>query len=148
MRKRKRRAVAKPDNADGQTKKYGNKKVVYNGIKFDSEREGNRYLFLCEQQRQGLITDLWVHPKYELIPKVGHIETEQLKTKTKQKIVVDQLAITYTADFLYRKNGKLVVEDVKMSPYMIPEKFELKAKLLYWRYRIKIRLVFSETEPV
>ena len=103
MRKRKRRAVAKPDNADGQTKKYGNKKVVYDGIKFDSEREGNRYLFLCEQQRQGLITDLWVHPKYELIPKVGHIETEQLKTKTKQKIVVDQLAITYTADFLYRK---------------------------------------------
>lgn len=136
----------------GQEKKYGNKKVQYNGISFDSEKEYKRYLVLLDAQNRGIISNLECHPKYELIPKMSHTETTEVQLKTKTKIVTkevcDQLPITYTADFRYNKGDNIIVEDVKASAYMIPKEFELKKKLLYWRLGVKIRLVFKATEEV
>jgi hypothetical protein len=148
FRRKKKTAVAKPE-AEGQTKKYGNKKVVYDGIKFDSDKEKDRYVVLLWAQHAGRISQLTVHPKWELIPKVGHIEKVQLKTKTKNKLVIDQLAITYTADFSYYKDGVFVVEDVKPSPKLpLPKDFQIKAKMLFWRYKHKIRIVYDASDAV
>lgn len=146
---RRKKGVAKDNSADGQTRKYGNKKVIYDGIKFDSEKEGKRYLFLKQKEQEGVITDLQCHPKWELIPKVGHIEYVQLKTKVKQKLVCDQLPITYSADFIYKKDGLDVIEDIKPSPSMpLPKEFQLKVKLLFWRYRLRVRIVYKATDAV
>ena len=43
--------------------KYGNKKVEYNGLKFDSKKEKDRYIFLKEQERIGNIQDLQLQVK-------------------------------------------------------------------------------------
>ena len=79
---------------------------------------------------------------------IKRTETVQLKTKTKEVEKTEQLAITYTADFVYTKDGKTVVEDIKPSPKMVPKEFMLKAKLFFWKYGFKIRLVYKATEEV
>ena len=81
--------------------KYGARKVTINGIKFDSQAESRRYLVLKDMQERGEIQDLSVHPKYEL--------QAPFVTRWGKKI----RAITYTADFLYAINSRVVVEDVK-----------------------------------
>lgn len=128
--------------------KYNNKKVVYQGIKFDSERERDRYLVLNDAESRGIIQQLTVHPMFELIPPIIDIVTVQLKTKTTKKEKVIQRAITYKADFQYIKNGELVVEDVKISPDLIPKEYAIKEKLMFWRYRIKIKRVYNVGEEI
>lgn len=68
--------------------KYGNRKVVIDGIKFDSQKEGNRYCELKLLQRAGEISNLQLQPKFVLQ------EGFKKKGKTYQ-------AITYYADFMY-----------------------------------------------
>lgn len=46
--------------------KYGNRRVEFNGMKFDSILERDRYIFLLEQERCGLIKHLERQPLYEL----------------------------------------------------------------------------------
>ena len=48
-------------------RKYGNKKVTVDGIKFDSKREANRYRELELMRRGGLIKNLEIHPKFTLM---------------------------------------------------------------------------------
>lgn len=128
--------------------KYHNRKVVYEGIKFDSERERDRYIFLKDQEGKGLISSLEVHPKYTLVPAVYHEEIIHLKTKDKVVQRCDQLAITYTADFRYRIGERLIVEDVKISKYMLPKEYLLKEKLLFYSHRIRIHRVYEATTPI
>ena len=71
-------------------------KCTYNGIKFDSKKEMNRYCELRLLEKAKVISDLQLQVSFELIPK--------------QK---DERAITYKADFVYKENGILTVEDVK-----------------------------------
>lgn len=129
-------------------KKYNNTKVEYNGIKFDSKREMQRYLVLKDAEDNGIISDLQLQVKYELIPSIKEEYIEHLKTKDKVKTRTLQLPITYTCDFQYIKNGELVIEDVKASPKMLPKEFTLKEKLLFWRYGIKIRKIYKEKDPI
>ena len=49
--------------------KYGNTKVTVDGHTFDSKREYNRYCELKLMERAGLIKDLEMQKKFELIPK-------------------------------------------------------------------------------
>ena len=128
--------------------KYNNTKVIINGIKFDSKKEGERYLVLCEHERSGEISDLRLQVKFELIPAIKEKYIEHLKTKDRSKERTLQLPITYTCDFQYIKDGLVVVEDVKASPKMIPQEFVLKEKLLFWKYRIKIKRVYKKDEPI
>ena len=128
--------------------KYNNTKVVVDGIKFDSKKESKRYLFLKEKLEEGVISDLQLQVKYELIPSIKEDYVVHLKTKDKIKTRTLQLPITYTCDFQYVKDGETIVEDVKASPKMLPKEFVLKEKLMFWKYRIRIKKVYKPTEEL
>lgn len=81
--------------------KYKNKKVVYNGIKFDSQKERNYYIKLKLLEDAGKIKDLKLQVKYELQPKF----------KSGNKNIQ---AISYIADFTYLdEENKLHIVDTK-----------------------------------
>lgn len=96
--------------------KYFNKKTIYDGIKFDSIKEKNRYIQLKELVKQGQITNLILQPKIKLQ------ESFKYKNKTIR-------AIVYIADFSYIdiKTNTKVIEDVKGVKTDV---FNLKYKLL------------------
>lgn len=131
-------------------KKYNNTKVEFDNIKFDSKREMRRYLVLKEAQERGVITDLELQPKYELIPAIREEYIKHLKTKDKVETRTVQLAITYTADFRYKKDGVTVVEDVKASPNMaaLDKAFLLKEKMFRYFFGFPIKRVYKETDPI
>lgn len=128
--------------------KYKNKKIEIDGIKFDSTKEGKRYLVLKQALYDGKIQDLKLQVKYELIPSIKEEYVEHLKTKDRVKTRTLQLPITYTCDFQYMKDGELIIEDVKASPKMLPKEFVLKEKLMFWKYRIRIRKVYNPNEHI
>lgn len=75
--------------------------TIVDGIRFMSKLEARWYSWLQDQRRAGLISDLEVHPRYDLQPK---FEKEGRKER----------AITYTADFLITyPDGLIEVVDVK-----------------------------------
>lgn len=77
--------------------KYGNiKTTTSDGITHDSIKEANRWCELKLLERAGVISDLRRQVKFELLPKQG-------KSR----------AVHYIADFVYIKDGKQIVEDVK-----------------------------------
>ena len=129
-------------------KKYNNTKVEYDGIKFDSKKEMQRYIVLKDAENSGVISNLELQVKYELIPAVREECIEHLKTKDKVKTRTLQLPITYTCDFQYLKNGVLIVEDVKASPKMLPKEFVLKEKMMFALKGIKIKKVYSIKEEI
>ena len=59
--------------------KYGNKKVIYDGIKFDSIVEKDRYIYLIQQQKKGKIRDLELQKSFLLLDKFVY------KGKTKEQ---------------------------------------------------------------
>lgn len=128
--------------------KYNNKKVEFDGITFDSTKEGKRYLFLKDAQEKGLISNLELQPKFELIPSIKENYVKHLKTKDKICERTVQLAITYTADFSYIKDGVRIVEDVKASPKMLPKEFSLKVKMMRYFHSIDVKCVYKATEPI
>ena len=103
--------------------KYHNKKVIYNGIKFDSKKEKDRYITLKRLEKVGIIKELELQPKFLLL------DTIHYKGKTYPKTY-------YKADFKYFDNekGKYIVEDVK-SPITAKDKvYRLKIKMLLTKY--------------
>lgn len=103
--------------------KYHNKKVIYNGIKFDSKKECYRYKQLRLKEKAGLIRELELQPKFLLL------DTIHYKGKTYPKTY-------YKADFKYFDNekGKYIVEDIK-SPITAKDKvYRLKIKMLLAKY--------------
>lgn len=128
--------------------RYNHTTVEADGLKFDSKKEYQRYVFLKNAEDKGLITDLRTQVKFELIPAVTEEYVEHLKTKDKIKTRTLQLAITWTADFVYLKNGEEVIEDVKPSKFLLSDRFVIKEKLFFWKYRKKIRLVYDVTDPI
>ena len=129
--------------------KYGNSKVEYNGITFDSKRERDRYIVLSQAQEDGLISNLMLQPKWELIPKITEKFTKHLKTKDKECERTVQHAITYAADFSYNdRYGNLVVEDVKISPSLLPKEFILKVKMMRALQGIKVKCIYKPNESI
>ena len=81
--------------------KYGNRKVEFNGIKFDSQDELDYYLFLLDMQSKGILKIIELQPRIELLAKF---------TKHGKKYP----AITYTPDFLVEyEDGRRVYLDYK-----------------------------------
>ncbi|WP_346655757.1 DUF1064 domain-containing protein [Paraburkholderia phenoliruptrix] len=99
--------------------KYGNRKVVVDGITFDSVRESARYTKLAAMRSAGEISDLRIQVPFEIVPAavVGGRKRPARK---------------YIADFVYADAaGNLVVEDVKgMRTAMYSIKRQL-VKVLY-----------------
>ncbi len=83
--------------------KYGAVKEDRGKIRFDSKKEARRYDALVVMLRCGEITDLRIQPEFTLIEAYTTPEGERIR------------AMRYRADFSYRKNGELIVEDVKSA---------------------------------
>lgn len=131
-------------------RKYNNTKVEYDGIKFDSKKEMQRYVLLKEAEKDGLISNLQLQVKFELIPAVKEEYVEHLKTKDKIKTRTLQLPITYTCDFMYDKGDETVVEDVKASPKIasLDKSFILKEKLFRWKFGFSIKRIYKPNEKI
>lgn len=108
-------------------RKYHNKKVEYEGIVFDSLKEKRRYCQLQIMEKGGIISDLRLQVPFELIPAVYEDEVIQMKTKSKVKKRCVQRATTYVADFVYKRDGKTIVEDTKGFR---TKEYELKKKMM------------------
>ena len=128
--------------------RYNHTKVEADGLKFDSKKEYERYLFLKKEVESGNISNLRTQVTYELIPAVVEEYIEHLKTKDKIKTRTLQRPITWTADFVYNKGDEEIVEDVKPSKFLLSDRFVIKEKLFFWRYRKKIRLVYDIKDPI
>lgn len=128
--------------------KYGNKKVEYNGIVFDSTKEMKRYLVLREAQEKGVITELTLQPRWELLPAKKEKYVKHLKTKDKICERTITLPIHYTADFSYIKEGMLIVEDVKSSPKLLSKDVPLRLKMMKYFHDIDVRLVYKASEEI
>lgn len=129
-------------------KKYNNTKVEYEGIKFDSKKEMQRYLVLKDAEDKGIISDLKLQVRFELIPAVKEEYLEHLKTKDKIKTRTLQLPITYTCDFQYIKDGETIIEDIKASPKMLPKEYTLKKKMMFALKGVKIKEVYKPNEII
>lgn len=134
--------------AGGSPRKYGNRKIEIGGETFDSKREYDRWLVLRDAERRGVISGLRRQVKYELIPSIYKDVEVQLKTKVKTVRRLDMRGVDYTCDFVYMKDGEQVVEDVKISPKMLPKEFVLKEKMLYQRYGIRIKKVYKAGDVI
>ena len=117
--------------------KYGARKVIRDGIVFDSLREARRYTELCEMEAQGKISNLKRQVNYELTPSVKADKFYAAKYGVKKGSVLLQSS-TYVADFVYIDTAteEIVVEDCKgykTKDYM------LKKKFMFYRYGILIK---------
>ena len=101
--------------------KYGNKKVIVDGIKFDSVKESRRYIELKLLQRAGEIKDLAMQVSFELQPKY----------KKNDKTIK---SISYIADFVYYdlKKKQIIIEDTKGYRTDV---YKLKKKLFEYKYK-------------
>ncbi len=106
--------------------KYRNVPVEAYGIRFDSKAELRRYEQLRMLQLSGAITDLTVHPRYELLP------ARTIDGKRER-------AVRYEGDFSYTEGGRIVCEDVKGYETAV---FRLKRRLFLDRYPdIELRVI-------
>lgn len=100
--------------------KYHNKKIQVDMYVFDSIAESKRYKELALLQKVGYIQNLELQPKFLLQ------EGFKKNGKTYRKI-------EYIADFMYKENGKTVIEDVK-SKGTRTEVYKIKKKLFEKKY--------------
>jgi hypothetical protein len=130
--------------------KYRNKKVSFQGEEFDSKREMQRYLVLKDAESKGVIQNLQKQVNFELIPKIEEEVVIHLKRKDKVQRKIIQLPIIYRADFVYEKDGVMVVEDVKASASMraLDKVFLLKEKLFRWKYGFSIKRVYKPNDVI
>jgi hypothetical protein len=115
--------------------KYGNRKVMVDGLTFDSVREANRWCELKLMQRAGEIKDLERQVKFVLIP------AQYTPFVNKKRKLLERECV-YIGDFMYWEkddNGwAKVVEDTK--GFRTPE-YIIKRKLMLKEYGIRIREV-------
>lgn len=88
--------------------KYGNIPITLSGYRFDSKREGYRWLELRQQEIEGKITKLARQVVFPLI-------------------INGQLICKYRADFVYHRNGLRIIED---SKGVRTDAYRIKAKLM------------------
>lgn len=122
-----------------------NKFCVSDGITFASKEECNRYEYLKAQERAGEIQSLRRQVVYELIPaqyaESGQTYSRGAHAGEKKRGRLIERAVSYVADFVYVRDGKEVVEDVKGytltkdSRYQI---FIIKRKLMLHIHGISV----------
>jgi len=102
--------------------KYNNVKVEFDGKIFDSMKERDRYISLRYLVGAGDITELECQVTFRL--------------ESDDKKICD-----YVADFVYQRNGEMIVEDVKSAMTRRLAVYRLKKKLLLAQYKIEIKEV-------
>lgn len=109
--------------------KYGNQIVTIGGRKFASKKEGYYSLWYKQLQKEGKISDLRMQVPFEIVPKVK---------KPDGKI---QPAVHYIADFVFIRDGKQAVVDVKSEATRKDKVYVLKKKMMYAFLGIEIEEV-------
>ena len=122
--------------------KYKNIKITVDGETFDSKKEYTRWCELKLLERANEITDLKRQVKFVLIP-AQREESKEVYKKGKHKGLpklgkLIEKECAYIADFVYRENGQLVVEDTKGIK---TEVYKVKRKMMLSEYGIRIREV-------
>lgn len=125
--------------------KFNNRKFENKDGRWDSNGEYQRWLFLRDQERQGFINNLQRQVKFVLLPTQYRDEVVHLKTKDKVVRRVAEREVTYTADFVYEKDGKVVVCDFKGYPN---DRWPLKKAMMLYFHGIAVREVKKPTEPI
>ena len=102
----------------GKRSKYGNRRVCWRGVWFDSQAELQHWLILLDRQKRGEISGLERQVTYSLDVNGVHI-------------------CKYVADYVYldKYEGRLLVVDKK--GYKTPE-YKLKKKLMLACYGVEI----------
>ena len=129
----------------GRTKKnkYNARKVEYDGILFDSQKEVLRYKELSLLRSEGIISNLQRQVKYILIPTQREPAVLGPRGGVKPGKLIEN-ECSYIADFVYTVNetGEMVVEDVKGykkgEAYKV---FTIKRKLMLFVYGIQVKEV-------
>lgn len=103
--------------------KYNAKKTVVDGIQFDSAKEAKRYAKLRDMERAGEIQGLCLQMPFELVPS---FECDGVKYR----------GMRYVADFVYYRDGKVVVEDCKGFK---TAEYKMKKKLMAYVNHINIK---------
>ena len=106
--------------------KYHNQPCDYDGHHFDSMAERDRYIELKLMQEMGVIEGLELQKKYVLQQK-GKYPSGRKYTE-----------ISYIADFVYKYNGEIIVEDVKGVKTAV---YQLKKKMMAGVYGIEVQEV-------
>lgn len=124
--------------------KYGSRKVMRDGLVFDSLLEYRRWRELLLLERAGKIQDLRRQVSFELIPaQYEEIPTGEYyvrgekKGQEKIKRVCVEQSVCYVADFVYTEDGRQIVEDSKGFE---TKDFIIKRKLLLWVHGIKLKI--------
>ena len=105
--------------------KYGNRKVEFNGYKFDSAKEMKRYCELKILERMGHIKDLKVKSMHEIVP------ANPMFRK-----------VEYEDDFSYVENGETIVEDVKPDFKNYKAEKNYKKTAAYQMFLVKKKLMY------
>lgn len=117
------------------TRKYGNKKVRYQGAVYDSRKEARRAAELSLLEKAGKISNVQTQVKFVLIPSQREPDTVGKRGGIKQGKVIEK-ECAYYADFVYKDDkGRWIVEDTKgfrTKDYII------KRKLMLYVHGIKI----------
>lgn len=110
-----------PEPEEKKRSKYGNKPTKIDDLKFDSQRESDRYAELCLLLRLGEIERLELQPKYVLADEV------QLEGELRCK-----KPLVYIADFTYycKKRNKQIIEDVKSEATAKCKAYRIKKHLM------------------
>lgn len=106
--------------------KYHSRKVIKDGVTFDSAKEYKRFCELSLLEKAGAIQNLQRQVKFELIP------SQRIGGKVAER------PCTYIADFVYQEGGKTVVEDTKGFK---TKDYIIKRKLMLWVKGIRIKEV-------
>lgn len=115
----------KNTSARQKASKYKNKRVWADGHKFDSQGEYGFYLQLVAREERGEISNIKVHPVYELMAWSGVCECPAVICKM-------------IPDFEFIENGELITADFKG---MITTEWRLKAKIFKANTGREIRVV-------
>lgn len=116
--------------ASSKATKYRSRKVMLDGICFDSAKEAKRYTELKLMERAGQIRELRLQVAFHLADAV------QLEGETRKKP-----AMKYIADFVYFdvEAGREVVEDVKSKATRKLPVYRVKKHLMKILHKIDIR---------
>lgn len=102
--------------------KYHAKKTKLGDITFDSKKESRDWQQLCMLEACGIISNLRRQVHFELQP--AYVNNQGKKIR----------AIEYVADFVYKKDDKIYVQDSKGGKATQTDIFRLKKKLFEYKF--------------
>ena len=95
---------------------------MQDGIRFDSQKEANRYWEIKMMERAGKVKNVQLQPRFVLQENFEHNGKKHRE-------------ISYVADFMYEdEQGKTIVEDVKSAMTKKLPVYRMKKKMLLYKY--------------